>query len=432
MKNKFCREILSLIFMTLLFLQMPAQQKALKIGDKIPLQVWKTPLQVVNSPQKTIDLSVNKDKLILLDFWATWCSGCLLSMPKMEELQKQFGDQINIQAVTYQDRPTLEKFFLSKNGQRYNSIISVAGDKMLHDLFPHKGVPYIVWIKDGKLLNMTDAEQVTEKSINEVLKNQESLQTVVQLQRNRPLMLSEAFDLERGLELQNYSFFAKGRIRSANFGSWFHTSNNKVYGRRFTNLSLLDILRAITAEIFKQQENTFNDKKIIVEVKKPQLLNYIENKEGKREDFNRYNYEYIVPIAKADSLYQMMLRNLNQFIDYTAIIEKRPAKCLVLKRISGKDQLMTKGGELKYLLTEKQTSLQNAPFSTFVSGLEGLPFVTVPIVNETVFKGNIDLKMGGTPNISALRKELALYDLELMDAERNIDMLIIRDKINSN
>lgn len=432
MKNKFCREILSLAFLAMLFLQMPAQHQALKIGDQIPEQVWKTPLQVVNSPQKTIDLSVNKEKLILLDFWATWCSGCLLSMPKMEELQKQFGDQINIQAVTYQDRPTLEKFFFSKNGQRYNSIISVAGDKMLHDLFPHKGVPYIVWIKDGKLLNMTDAEQVTEKSINEVLKNQESLQTVVQLQRNRPLMLSEAFDLERGLELQNYSFFAKGRIRSANFGSWFHTSNNKVYGRRFTNLSLLDILRAITAEIFKQQENTFNDKKIIVEVKKPQLLNYIENKEGRREDFNRYNYEYIVPIAKADSLYQMMFRNLNQFIDYTANIEKRPAKCLVLKRISGKDQLTTKGGELKYLLTEKQTSLQNAPFSTFVSGLEALPFVTVPIVNETVFKGNIDLKMGGTPNISVLRKELALYDLELMDAERNINVLIIRDKINSN
>ena len=36
MKNKFCREIFSLAFLALLFLQTSAQQKALKIGDVIP------------------------------------------------------------------------------------------------------------------------------------------------------------------------------------------------------------------------------------------------------------------------------------------------------------------------------------------------------------------------------------------------------------
>ena len=68
MKNKFCREILSLSFLSLLFLQVSAQQKALKIGDDIPEKVWSSPLQVVHSPQKTLMLSESKEKLILLDF----------------------------------------------------------------------------------------------------------------------------------------------------------------------------------------------------------------------------------------------------------------------------------------------------------------------------------------------------------------------------
>lgn len=432
MKNKFCREILSLPMMTLLFLQMPAQQKALKIGDQIPEKVWSTPLEVVNSPQKTIDLSADKDKLILLDFWATWCSGCLLNFPKMDALQKQFGDQLKIVPVTKENRSTLEKFFASKNGQRYNTNFSVAGDTLFHDFFPHQGVPYIIWIKDGKILNTTDAEQVTEKAIHAILDNQQSaLQTVIQLERDRPLFLSDAFDREQGLVMQHYSFLAKGRIRSSTFGTWFHRSGDTVYGRKFTNLSLLEIFKAIAVEIFNQQEDPFNDKKIIVEAKNTALLNYIENKEGKREDHNRYNYDYVVPLTQADSLYSLMLRNLNQFIDYTATIEKKRVKCLVLKTTSSKDQLTTKGGEQNYVLTEKQTLLKNTPMFTFVSGLSGLPFITLPVVDETGYHRNIDLKMQATPNIAALKKELARYDMVLEETERSINMLIIRDKLPS-
>lgn len=430
MKNIFCRGILSLVFLTTMGIS--AQTKPLKIGDPLPESLWTTPLDVVNNPQKTITLADSKDKLVLIDFWATWCSGCLLSFPKMEELQKKFGSKIKILSVSNESRAVLEKFFATKNGQRYKTTVSVSGDKLFHGLFPHRGVPFIVWLKDGKVLNTTDAEQVTEQTIKEVLDNEKSsLQTVVQLERNRPLMLSEAFDRERGLEMQNYSLLVKGRIRSIGFGTWFHSSGDTVYGRQFTNLSLLEILRTITSEIFTQNKESFNNNKIIVESKKPELLDYITTKDGKREDYNRYSYEYIVPVAKADSLYPMMLKNINQFIDYTAAIEPRKVKCFVLKRTSDKDKLATKGGELKYLLTEKETSLQNTEIINFISGMSGLPFITQPIVDETGYKGNIDLQMGTITDLATLRKALSLYDLELTEAQRTLNMLVIRDKVIS-
>ena len=153
----------------------------------------------MNYSGKTLSLKEDKDKLILLDFWNTWCSGCLLNFPKMETLEKQFKGKLKVLAVSNQDRVTLEKFFSGKNGQRYKGVVSVTGDKILHQLFPHVGVPYIVWIKDGKVINTTDAEQVNENTVGEVLKGEaSSLQTVIQIGREKPLMLSENFSLEKG------------------------------------------------------------------------------------------------------------------------------------------------------------------------------------------------------------------------------------------
>lgn len=116
----------------------------------------------------------------------------------METLEKQFKGKLKVLAVSNQDRVTLEKFFSGKNGQRYKGVVSVTGDKILHQLFPHVGVPYIVWIKDGKVINTTDAEQVNENTVGEVLKGEaSSLQTVIQIGREKPLMLSENFSLEK-------------------------------------------------------------------------------------------------------------------------------------------------------------------------------------------------------------------------------------------
>ena len=420
MKNIFCRGFMSLVFTLVAATTSFAQNKSLKIGESLPENIWSTPLQLVNHPQKTITLSQDKDKLILLDFWNTWCSSCLLNFPKMEELQKQFGDKIKILAVSNQDRLVLEKFFASKNGQRYKNVVSVAGDKMFHQLFPHKGVPYIIWIKDGKMLNTTDGAQVTEKTIQEVLGGENSsLRTVVQMSRDRPLMLSENFDNEKDLSMISYSLFAKGRIRGMGFGSGFHRSGQIVYGRQFTNFSFWEIASAIANEIFQKKNQSFNEKRRIIEFKNP---------ERRVEDKSLYNYEYIVPQSKADSLYPLMLENLSRFADYKTIIEKRKVKCLVLKRTSTVDKLKTKGSEMSFLFSLSKTNLQNTSLYALVNSLNAVPTISLPIVDETGYPNNIDLTMGAISDLNSIRKELMRYDLDLVEAERVLDMLVISEK----
>ncbi|QOW10608.1 TlpA family protein disulfide reductase [Kaistella flava (ex Peng et al. 2021)] len=427
MKNKFCREIISLTFMTLLFLHSPAQQKALKIGDTIPEEVWTTPLSILNSTQKTITLTKDRNKLILLDFWATWCSSCLKSFPKMEALEKQFGDQLKIVPVTKEDQPTLEKFFASKNGLRYKTMVPVTGDKTLHKLFPHTGVPFIVWMKDGKVLNTTDAEQVTEETIMQALENsQSSLQTVVQMDMHRPIMLSDNFDFEKSTKLLSYSFFSKGRIRGAGFGSFIHRSGNIIYGRQMTNFSLLKIYQAIAYELFNQNNDSFTSKRIINLVRDPTQITFTPN--NRENDSKLYSYGYLVPHSKAATLYADMLDNLNQYSDYTGSIEKRLVKCLVLARTSKKDKISSKGAKMLSQSSDDQYRLQNVPLIYALNYFNENLKTDLPVIDETGYTAHIDLNFSNISDLKILQKELAAYDLALEEAERNILMLIIKDK----
>ncbi|MDV3936909.1 hypothetical protein CMT78_03905 [Elizabethkingia anophelis] len=428
MKNIFCRGILCLVIVVYGYTS--AQNKPLKKGNTVPESFYIKRFEAVNIPQNSISFSKDRNKLILIDFWATWCSSCLANFPKMEALQQQFADRISIVAVTDQNRAVLEKFFSSANGKRYAGMISVTGDQFLHQLFPHKGVPYIVWIKDGKVLNTTDAEQVTEKTISEVLGGQQSsLQTVVQIDKTHPLMLSESYDAEKNTELSAYSFLSKGRIRSLDYGTWFHRDKGKTYGRQFTNLSLMEIYSALGDELFELRGEHFSAKRIINRIRKPEEIDFKTTVPGAETDSKLYSIDFIVPKTQADSLYDRMLRFINDNTAFNASLERKMTKCLILKRISDADKMGSKGGAFRDRFFGQPSELNNAPLEYLISALNANSDLTsLPVVDETGYKGKVDLRFSRINDLPDFQKELAGYGLAMEESERPLLMLILKDK----
>jgi thiol-disulfide isomerase/thioredoxin len=80
-------------------------------GDH-PEQVGKVaPQFVVKDTDRTVDLSKLRGKVVVLNFWASWCAPCLEELPSLEALQKTLP-QVTVLAVSTDEDTTAYKNFL--------------------------------------------------------------------------------------------------------------------------------------------------------------------------------------------------------------------------------------------------------------------------------------------------------------------------------
>ena len=74
---------------------------------------------------RTISPSDFKGKVVLLNFWATWCPPCREEIPELISLQAQYKDRLQIIGVSEDDDPP-EKVeqFAQKNGMNYPTVMA--------------------------------------------------------------------------------------------------------------------------------------------------------------------------------------------------------------------------------------------------------------------------------------------------------------------
>ena len=56
-----------------------------------------------------------KGKVILVNFWATWCPPCVAEMPGMQELYDDYGDRVAFVFIARDDHERVVKFLQKKN-----------------------------------------------------------------------------------------------------------------------------------------------------------------------------------------------------------------------------------------------------------------------------------------------------------------------------
>lgn len=96
----------------------------------------------------TFVLSEQKGKVVLLNFWATWCGPCVGEMPAFERLHSEFGQEVAILAIScMEDKETVNQF-ISDNG--YTFPIAYDEEGAVTIKYPSDGIPYTLVIgKDG-------------------------------------------------------------------------------------------------------------------------------------------------------------------------------------------------------------------------------------------------------------------------------------------
>ncbi len=122
---------------------------------------------------KEIALSSLKGKLVLIDFWASWCGPCRKEMPNVIKIYSKFKNKgFEIYGVSLdQDK---EKWMeaITKDGINWPQVSDLKyWDNVAARIYNVQGIPYTVLIdKDGKIIAKNLRGQELEKKIAEVLK----------------------------------------------------------------------------------------------------------------------------------------------------------------------------------------------------------------------------------------------------------------------
>ena len=87
---------------------------ALKVGDTLPdLASFKLEGKLPSSL---------KGKIVVVDFWASWCLPCAESFPVMDELQKKYGDRLVVLAVNVDEKVAKMEKFLTKHAVTFTVV----------------------------------------------------------------------------------------------------------------------------------------------------------------------------------------------------------------------------------------------------------------------------------------------------------------------
>ena len=135
-----------ILFLFILFPFTNAQENFLKIGQVPPKLDFKE-AGTLNPENYNTDF---KNTVFIIDFWATWCSPCIESIPHMNEIEQKFsGRKVKFISITYEP-DSVVKSFLKDHSMK--SEIGLDNDFKLFRSYNAWAIPNVVMINSKGII----------------------------------------------------------------------------------------------------------------------------------------------------------------------------------------------------------------------------------------------------------------------------------------
>lgn len=411
---------------------------SLRIGDTIPADLELT--NVYNYPISKIRLSDLKGKLVILDFWSTWCGACIEMFPEVHALQKQFGDQLQIILVnSYEgDNESRVKTFFDNRQKRTGMTVDLPYSLLqttITEYFPYKFIPHYVWInKKGEVIATTSQAEITSSNIALAIKG----------------ILPRVHIKQDQLDFDsNAPLFVNG---------------NGGYGSKFTYRTLLtDYIEGIGNGTGMQRDEKDNITRfymyntlpiMLLRIAYPKELNrpvnqiQIEVSDRQKFDPRLFSdsllysiavcYELITPPINLEKFRSYLREDIKRLFNVVVYEETVKAKCYILKSKNAASRIVSKGGSYSLDVARETTKkhMKNAPVSDLIYILNTLSlFSASPVIDATNFVENIDLNFPANlhhMSLEALQSFLKQNGLFLSEEERGIEVGVISSTKSNN
>lgn len=402
----------------------------LSVGDKVPDIIFK---EILNAPYTGTGLASSTDKLLLLDFWATWCASCVREFPKLDTLQLAFKDRLTILLVNEpnsgDDIKKVNAFFEKKTnpGGKKFALPVIFSSEQLTKWFPHLTIPHTVWIYRNKVIAITGAAEVNAANIQSVLENKviafEIKEDQMDFDFHKPLLENDNGGTASSLLYK--SVFTKF-LNGAGGATGQLLSPDSLQLRKFY------INKPVLSLYSSAFPNLETNRRILDDELYGLLLNDTQNLKWKTDHYFCYE-QTLASGTNPEKQQRLMQLDLDRQFELFSRIEKRLIKCYVLK-LKNAGLLNTPApGAVKGGLQKDDNGywiIKNHGISALVIALNrqsvGKPFFPV-VLDETGYAlpVNIKLEVKDIHDLDALQKILPSCGLELIIADREVDMLVI-------
>jgi thiol-disulfide isomerase/thioredoxin len=128
---------------------------------------------------KRISMDELQGKVVLLDFWATWCGPCREALPHMQKVAKKFeGQPLVILSVSLDDNEQKWKEFIAKNQMTWPQYRDGGFTGPVATMFGVKAIPHTYTIDaDGVLQEEHIGDASVEGKLTKLLVHARELQT---------------------------------------------------------------------------------------------------------------------------------------------------------------------------------------------------------------------------------------------------------------
>jgi thiol-disulfide isomerase/thioredoxin len=132
----------------------PLYTKAMDVLAANDADVAKADFSLKDLHNKTVTLSALRGKIVMVNFWATWCPPCRTEMPILDAIQTRFDSQgLVVLGITDENPFTVNSFI---GGNSYHPTILVDSGGKVHQEFHVEGIPRtFIFDRDGKLIGET-------------------------------------------------------------------------------------------------------------------------------------------------------------------------------------------------------------------------------------------------------------------------------------
>ncbi|MBI9069280.1 MAG: hypothetical protein JEZ09_18430 [Salinivirgaceae bacterium] len=423
-----------IIFLLTLFFSLACQQNPLNktevrnltIGEKVP-DIAITKIMDRHSEIKSAKLSDFNNQLLILDFLSTRCGGCLMALPKMDSLQRYFGDKIKIFPVTYEVEADMRKYF-NKNEIYYAELPWIIEDSLLSSWFRYKLTSHLVWIYKGQVKAITGKEYVNKENIQSILDGREVdwpvKADVMDYDYAQPIFNIKTRQV-KAKDISGYSAIGGVLDGVEPKSSTVADTIKHTIRTYFINQSILDIYQIAWNYATPGVGRIFTNF-VIWEVNDPSKYSY-------KHEYGYYAvwmqehgicYESVVSekVSKKER-YQKVIHDMDMTFGIKGRWEKRQVNCLILVKSDNFNQIQKEINK-DSLPSWRLTPLKDVITDINSFGYAGQVAFIPPVVDGSNFNGTIEF-LDKWDDAPSLRQALDTRGFALKDGVREVNMFVV-------